>query len=250
MTIPVADRTASGVLDVTSHHFEFIPESEIDQTNPVTLCAHEVKEGGQYYILPTTSFGLYRYHIHDLVRVTGFYNQTPLVEFLSKGAHFANITGEKLSEYHVTKAMEDVLRDTDQSLTSYSLAPCWDDDIPYYGLFVERGDFMNSSQARELARALDQRLQESNVEYESKRSSQRLGSIRVEMLSVGAWHRWDCRRQAQTGGTPEQYKHPCLIPDTSFRDTMAVEEELPAADGMRSDTPPSNIPAGIQKGWL
>ena len=43
---------------------------------------------------PTTAYGLYRYHIHDLVQVTGFHNGTPLIEFLSKGSHFANITGE------------------------------------------------------------------------------------------------------------------------------------------------------------
>jgi hypothetical protein len=106
MTIPVADGTPSGVLDITSHYFEFIPEAEADSRQPVTLSAHEVEEGGTYFIVPTTAYGLYRYHISDLVRVTGFYNQTPLVEFLSKGAHFANITGEKLSEYHVTQAMD------------------------------------------------------------------------------------------------------------------------------------------------
>jgi hypothetical protein len=247
MTIPVDDATPSGVLDVTSHFFEFIPESEVDQKTPVTLAAHEVKEGEKYYILPTTAFGLYRYHIHDLVRVTGFYHQTPLVEFLSKGAHFANITGEKLSEYHVTQAMNEILRKEDLTLTSYSLVPCWDDERPYYGLFVERGDFMNSIQAMDLAQALDRRLQTANIEYASKRSSGRLGSIRVELLPDGAWHEWDRQRLARTGGSQEQYKHPCLISDTSFRDTMPVAEELGESDkdknfNLRRSELPASIP--------
>ena len=247
MTIPVHDNTPSGVLDVTSHFFEFIPESEVDQKNPVTLAAHEVKEGEKYYILPTTAFGLYRYHIHDLVRVTGFYHQTPLVEFLSKGAHFANITGEKLSEYHVTQAMDEILLKEDLTVTSYGLAPCWDDERPYYGLFVERGDFMNSIQAMDLAQALDRRLQIANIEYASKRSSGRLGSIRVELLPDGAWHEWDRQRLARTGGSQEQYKHPCLISDTSFRDTMPVAEELGESDreknfNLRRSELPASIP--------
>jgi hypothetical protein len=241
MTIPVSDATPSGVLDVTSHFFEFIPESEVDQKSPVTLAAHELKEGEKYYILPTTAFGLYRYHIHDLVRVTGFYNQTPLVEFLSKGSHFANITGEKLSEYHVTQAMEAVLREMDLSLTTYSLAPCWDDEMPYYGLFVEQGDFMNSNQAIRLAQALEQRLEHGNDEYASKRGSRRLGAIRLEMLPDGTWHDWDRRRLAKTGGTPEQYKHPCLIPDTSFRETMPVQEEI-----VTTVAESSSIPAHVR----
>jgi len=246
MTIPVADHTPSGVLDVTSHYFEFIPESEANRPAPVTLAAHEVKEGEKYYILPTTAFGLYRYHIHDLVRVTGFYNQTPLVEFLSKGAHFANITGEKLSEYHVTQSMEEVLPGLNLTLTSYSLAPCWDDATPYYGLFVERGDLMNGHQGQELAAALDRRLATHNVEYASKRDSQRLGAVRLNLLPDGTWQEWDRQRQTRSGGTPEQYKHPNLIPDISFRNTMPVQEELLGADGVKNLGQPSEIPAHVE----
>jgi hypothetical protein len=236
MTIPVADGTPSGVLDVTSHYFEFIPEGEADRPQPVTLAAHEVEEGRKYFILPTTAFGLYRYHIHDLVRVTGFYNRAPLVEFLSKGAHFANVTGEKLSEYHVTQAMADVLRSLDCSLSAYSLAPCWDDEVPYYGLFVERGDFADAGQALKLAEALDRRLGQGNIEYAAKRDSQRLGAVRVELLRAGVWQQWDRQRLACSGGTAEQYKHPCLIADANFRETMPVEQELavtPFAVGRR-----------------
>src|SRR5262249_30169694 len=111
MTIPWNDGTPSGILDVTSHFFEFIPEEEGDSKQPTVLGAHELQVGKTYYILLTTDYGLYRYNIYDVVRVTGFFNQTPMLEFLSKGSHFANITGEKLSEYHVTQAMVETLRD-------------------------------------------------------------------------------------------------------------------------------------------
>jgi GH3 auxin-responsive promoter len=228
MTIPFADATPSGVLDVTTHYFEFLPEAEAGKPNPITLAAHEVEEGRTYYILPTTAYGLYRYHISDLVRVTGFYNATPLVEFLSKGSHFSNLTGEKLSEYHVTHAMQRALRELDVTLNTYSVAPCWDDELPYYGLFVERGDLVTPGQGLELARVLDRRLQELNEEYASKRGSRRLGEMRLELLPPGTWQQWDRQRLQRTGGTAEQYKHPCLIGDPTFRATMPVEEELTA----------------------
>jgi hypothetical protein len=176
--------------------------------------------------LPTTSYGLYRYHIYDVVRVTGFHNNTPLIEFLSKGAHFANITGEKLSEYHVSDAMSHALKDMDLALSTYSLAPCWNDEVPYYGLFVERGDLAGREQGIRLTEALERRLAEVNVEYASKRESRRLGPVRLEMLSAGAWQEWDRKRLARTGGTLEQYKHPCLISDPSFRESVSVEEEV------------------------
>src|SRR5262249_26257468 len=137
MTIPLADGTASGVLDVTSHYFEFIPEEEEDSPAPTVLAAHELQEGRSYFILPTTAFRLSRYHIHDLMRVTGSHNRMPLIESLNKGSHIANLTGEKLSEHHVTRGMATVLREVALALTCYSLAPCWDENVPYYGLFVE-----------------------------------------------------------------------------------------------------------------
>ena len=51
MTIPLADGTPSGVLDVTTHYFEFIPEEEGDSPQPTVLAAHELQEGRTYYIL-------------------------------------------------------------------------------------------------------------------------------------------------------------------------------------------------------
>ncbi|MBI1914062.1 MAG: GH3 auxin-responsive promoter family protein [Planctomycetes bacterium] len=230
MTIPMTSGTPSGVLDVTSHFFEFIPEAEGDSPQPAVLRAHELAEGRNYYILLTTAYGLYRYHIHDVVRVTGFHNKTPLLEFLSKGSHFSNLTGEKLSEYHVTAAVQDVVRELNVPLGTYSVAPCWpnsgDDLTPYYGLFVECGDLPSPAEAARFARRLDQRLAELNVEYAAKRESQRLAPLRVQLLSAGTWQEWDRKRLEKTGGTLEQYKHPCLIGDVQFRTTMPVEQEV------------------------
>jgi hypothetical protein len=226
MTIPVRDGTPGGVLDTTSHYFEFIPEAEIDSPRPSVLAAHELEEGGKYFILLTTAFGLYRYNIYDLVRVTGFFNRTPIIEFLNKGAHFANMTGEKISEYQVTHAMSEALSEFDLSLTAYSLAPCWDDVQPYYGLFVERSDFTTTDHALRLAEQVDSGLRQQNIEYASKRHSQRLGPVRLELMAPGTWGEWDHRQMARRGGPETQYKHPALITDSHFRETICIEKEL------------------------
>ncbi|HSQ58080.1 MAG TPA: GH3 auxin-responsive promoter family protein, partial [Gemmata sp.] len=226
MTIPLEGGTASGVLDIWSHYFEFIPEAEIDSPNPTVLGAHELAEGKSYYLIPTTAYGLYRYHISDLVRVTGFFGRTPLVEFLGKGHRFANLTGEKISEYHVTKAMDAVAGRVHLPLTAYSLAPIWDDRQPYYGLFIEEADAADEPALRRFLAEFDKQLGEENIEYAAKREGGRLGPVRAELIPAGAWAAWDRARLAQTGGSPEQYKHPCLIGDMNFRETMQVVREV------------------------
>jgi len=52
----------------------------------------------------------------------------------------------------------------------------------------------------------------------AKRESLRLGPIRLQLLADGTWIHWDRQRLARTGGTLEQYKHPCLIADLKFRE--------------------------------
>jgi hypothetical protein len=221
-TISLEDGTPGGVLDVQSHFFEFIPEAEIDSPQPTVLLAHELEVGKNYYILPTTAYGLYRYNIYDVVRCTGYYHKTPMVEFLNKGANFANLTGEKLSEYHVVAAVRQALVEMDHMVSAYTVAPCWDDETPYYGLFVEGVDFRDEVQAQSLADAVDRQLRRINMEYDTKRESQRLAPLQAQLLPSGTWTKWDRDRLAKCGGTPEQYKRPALISDPKFRETMPV----------------------------
>ncbi len=226
MTLPLEDHTPGGVLDITSHVFDFIPEAEIEAQHPTVLNAHELQLGHTYYILPTTSAGLYRYHISDLVRVTGFFHRTPVVEFLGKGHRFASLTGEKLSEYHVTEAMAEVLQRIPHPISAYTLAPCWNDQQPYYGLFLEEGDLSSRRQTELFLRLFDRILCQRNIEYASKRDSGRLGPVRIAVLPEGTWQRWDRERLAHTGGSPEQYKRPCLMGDPRFQASMPVLHEV------------------------
>jgi hypothetical protein len=221
MTIPLEDDTPSGVLDITTHFFEFIPEAEIGSSRPTVLGVHEIEDGQNYFMVPTTAAGLYRYDLHDLVRVTGFYRKTPTLEFLSKGSHSASLTGEKLSEYQVTHAVASITHRLDIQLPVYTMAPVWDDSLPYYGFFVETNAW-TSDALTTFVKELDSALAAMNSEYAAKRKSRRLGPIRAEPLPPGTWSAWDRQRQRARGGPAEQYKHPCLIGDVNFRATMPV----------------------------
>jgi hypothetical protein len=231
-SIPLEDRVSTGVLDVTSHFFEFVPEAEMDSPAPIVLRSDELEEGNNYFILPTTTYGLYRYNIFDVVRVTGFHNRTPLIEFLNKGSYVSSLTGEKLSEYQVVRAFQSVQEQFNLGLTAYSAAPCCDRELPYYGLFLEQENLSSVAQTRALAEAMDGFLRLCNIEYDAKRASKRLGCLQVFLLPLGTWRAWDRERMKSRGCPPEQYKHPCLIPDLAFHQELAVQEVL---DPVRDD---------------
>src|SRR6185295_2269519 len=136
MTIPLADGTSAGVLDFYHHYFEFIPVDEHGKLNATVLEGHELEEGRDYYILLTTSGGLYRYDIHDVVRCVGFRGAAPLLEFLNKGKNFSSLTGEKLSEFQVIRAVEKSFSELGLPIDFFAVAPVMEEQ-PRYILLVE-----------------------------------------------------------------------------------------------------------------
>lgn len=228
MSIPIEDGTPAGILDIRHHYFEFIPEDQAGVEQPDTVEAADLLEGRNYFLLPTTAGGLYRYQIHDLVRCVGFHGKAPLIEFLNKGAHFSSLTGEKLSEFQVVSATNAAVSAAGLRLKSYLLLPTWGDP-PAYHLLIEQEDLPDLEAAARLEREVDAALGRVNLEYENKRSTLRLGPIRVRLLPSGSWLEFQKRRLAKSGGTAEQYKQPCLLSD------------LNAIDGFEFVTGPSQV---------
>jgi hypothetical protein len=230
MTIPIQDGTPAGILDIRHHYFEFIPEDQADRDEPETVEAGELIEGKRYFILPTTAGGLYRYQIHDLVRCAGFHGRAPVIEFLNKGAHFASLTGEKLSEFQVVAAVAAAQRTLGVRLASFLLLPSWGEP-PSYNLLVEEADVADPGAADRLAAEVEAELQRTNLEYENKRTTLRLGPIRVRRITSGSWADFQQRRLATNGGTVEQYKQPHLMADLAAIDAFRLCETVSASGG-------------------
>ncbi|MDG2131086.1 MAG: GH3 auxin-responsive promoter family protein [Fuerstiella sp.] len=223
MTIPFADNTPAGVLDIESHFFEFVPVDEVQSANPVVLDAHELERDAEYFILLTTSSGLYRYNIFDVVRCTGFFGATPKLEFRHKGQHLSSIAGEKISESQVVESVGVACREAKVSLSQFTLTPSWGQP-PGYKLYVNSAH-LRAAESRDrnrLACAVDAALCQQNCEYSEKRATKRLAMIECEVVAPETWSRFARNRLRMSGGSVEQYKHPCLLPDPRFEELFVT----------------------------
>jgi len=233
MTIPLADGTPAGILDFYNHYFEFIPVDEHDSAQPTVLEGHELEVGKDYYILLTTSGGLYRYDIHDVVRCVDFEGQAPIVEFLNKGKHFCSLTGEKLSEYQVVNAVKTSFAELNLSLPKFTLAPLMEDH-PRYVLLVEPQS--HHGRAGELAHRVQVNLEQLNEEYATKCSSGRLLPLQVLEVPRGTWIALRAQRIGDRGNL-EEYKHACLVNHLEFvarLRSIAPQPALPLAPALMS----------------
>ena len=218
MTIPIEDGTSTGVLDYVSHFYEFIPEAEIDRENPTVLEAHELEIDKNYFILLSTSGGLYRYNIHDVVQCVGYEGQVPLLNFLNKGVNFSSITGEKLSEFQVVSAAKWSFEELALPVESFTIAPIMKGDHPGYVLLVEPSDKGRNNE--EFARRVEHHLKTLNMEYSDKLESGRLRPLSVIEIPSGTWHSYRIMRTSERGNF-EEYKHPYLVGDLSFVEKLA-----------------------------
>ncbi len=226
MTIPFSDNAPAGVLDIESHYFEFIPEAEADSATPVTLLAHELQRDQNYYILLTTSSGLYRYNIRDVVRCTDYHGSTPLLEFRHKGAHVSNITGEKITESQVVESVREASTIQHAEVRQFTLTPAWANP-PRYHLYVCCDDATAQPEVLlRLAASADELLRQRNCEYDEKRGTGRLADLKCHRVPSQAWQQFTNSRLALTGGSPDQYKHPCLLPDAEFDNRFLKDSGL------------------------
>ncbi|WP_437226917.1 GH3 auxin-responsive promoter family protein [Planctomicrobium sp. SH661] len=238
MTIPLEDETSHGLLDIGTHFFEFIPEEQIHSPNPDILLAHELVEDEAYFIIMTTSSGLYRYDIRDVVQCTGFVGTTPLLRFLHKGSHISNLTGEKLTESQVVHAVTTVAQKLQLRLDHFTVTPEWGDP-PRYVLLVDESRLHNIDLIDHFADQVEAELLRGNSEYQEKRRSARLAPLGVLSVPRGDWHDFIRTRQTQLGGSAEQYKHPYLMPKLEF--LSQFQERYPTPFARRSGLPSQTI---------
>lgn len=99
VSVPI-ERAGGAVLSARSHVFEFVPEGASDP-----VLAHELDAGARYSVVVTTSGGLYRYRLGDLVECTGHFGGLPVLRFCGRADHVSDLVGEKLAEAFVAGAL-------------------------------------------------------------------------------------------------------------------------------------------------
>ena len=216
-SIPMGDEESGGALAVTSHFFEFMDEETLEKGGTQTRMAWELEDHKRYYILFTTSAGLSRYLLGDIVETCGFYGRVPRIRFVRKGGAAANVAGEKLEEVHANDAVGAALQETGLAATFFTLAPDWGGTVPGYALYVEPAPqcaALPRERFESLAAAVDAGLGRVSFDYGRLRGSSQLAPVKLRLIPVG---RYEEVRQARVadGSAEAQLKTAHLTADAN-----------------------------------
>lgn len=227
-SIPMSDEGASGVLAIRTNFYEFIPKDTAGaKEKPMLLCDH-LEEGKDYFLVVTTPGGLYRYNIDDIVRVTGYFNRTPVIEFLQKGLNAASLAGEKLYESQVNDALNRVLAAMKLSVEFFS-ACAQVHKMPHYAFLVEFSKEPGGGEKKTFLVSMERELRRENREYEYTRGAQLLGPPVLKVARRGEYIRYRAKK-IQEGAHDAQFKTPELTTDSGFVKNFEIEEELTLED--------------------
>ena len=171
------------------NYIEFIHESDLDNPNPRVYQAYEVEEGQRYCMLVTTCSGLYRYNTTDLVQITGFYNEFPMIEFIQKVNGTISMTGEKLHEQQFIEAVYATETKTAKKVFFFvGFADPHKSNYKFYYEFANQNTSV--AEAEEFTARLDLCLQEYNPEYREKRVSNRIKAPETALLGPESFERF------------------------------------------------------------
>jgi hypothetical protein len=178
---------------------------EFGGENPTVVPLWGVETGRNYAMVISTSSGLWRYIIGDMIRFT---EKNPY-KFIITGRtkSFINAFGEELIVDNAEKGLAEACRQTGAEVLEYTAAPVFmdADGKCRHQWVVEFSREPND--IAEFARILDESLQQINSDYEAKRykdiTLQRLELIKARL---GVFNDW-LKQKGKLGG---QHKVPRL----------------------------------------
>ena len=177
--------------------FEFIPLADADSNDPkITLLAEEIKMDEVYEIVVTTSRGLYRYRMGDLIKVLeeGTASQPPVIDVLGRKNLVCGVYGEKVTEYQLTAAITAVQGPEGPwnkcSIQDYLMTANIKSTPPTYQLWIELSPVVGSDIRATLAEGgsfIDKKLAEMNTLYAAHRVRNIIGPLSVLEVATGTF---------------------------------------------------------------
>ena len=223
-SIPMSDEGAGGVLAINTNFYEFVPKEDMSKKEKRFLLCDQLEKGKEYFLITTTPGGLYRYNIDDIIIVDGFFNKTPIIEFVQKGLNAVSITGEKLYESQVNEAINKAAEKHNLVIRFFSACPEISKPSRYIFL-VEFNEDPPRDKKVALLKSIEEELYNQNGEYEYVRKAELLGPPVLKVVRRGDFEKYRAKKIAG-GMRDSQFKAPELASDFDFPNNFNIEEEI------------------------
>ena len=175
-------------------YYEFIPRDQIHIENPTIITSNEIRVGEVYELIITTTSGLYRYRIGDLVQVVSI---DPIkIEVYGRTKSFINICGEELMVHNVESALILLKTKLSFEINEYTIAPNKIEEAYHHEWWIAFDQMPDDMD--EFVNELDKILRDINSDYDAKRYQDLLlKSLKVKVLQKDVFEKWVVAHRTQ-----------------------------------------------------
>ncbi|XP_075519117.1 jasmonoyl--L-amino acid synthetase JAR4-like [Primulina tabacum] len=196
--------------------FEFIPLNEdfsSVEPNPVGLT--EVKVGEEYEVIVTNFAGLYRYRLGDVVKVKGFHNSSPELQFVCRRNLLLTINIDKNTEKDLQLSVEaaaKLLAAENQEVIDFTSQIDTSTDPGHYVIFWEMNGDPKDEILQECCNCLDRSFVDAG--YMSSRKVNTIGALELRIMKRGTFHKI-MDHYVGLGSAVSQFKTPRCVGPTN-----------------------------------
>ncbi len=163
-SVPSGIDDFDSILAPSAAFVEFLPvEAGDDFSKCVTM--DKLEEGRIYELIITNLSGFFRYRMSDAVKVTGFYNKTPKVQFMYRVNRTINLAEEKTTEKALQIAVEKTAEEMNIPLADFTVYPNTDITPNRYDFLIEPRKEISKFDMDALRESIFRNLIEANPVY-------------------------------------------------------------------------------------
>ena len=210
MAVPLEFNSYEYVILPQNGFYEFRPIDQEGYDNLLTIKDLEI--GKEYEIILTNMSGFYRYRIEDVVKVTGYYNQSPKITFCYRLNQIANISGEKVSSMAFDEIVANMSEESGDLYIGYSIYADRSTSPGHYKLFIELAEDISDEKKATYNALFEEKLCKGNVSVEPLIKSGALGHPEVCFLKKGTYD--DYREVLRKRGANLNQVKPIKVIDT------------------------------------
>nr|XP_043618821.1 jasmonoyl--L-amino acid synthetase JAR4-like [Erigeron canadensis]XP_043618822.1 jasmonoyl--L-amino acid synthetase JAR4-like [Erigeron canadensis] len=189
------------------------PESALVLVEPRPVGLTDVEVGEEYEVVVTNFAGLYRYRLGDVVKVAGFHNSTPELQFVCRRNLMPTINIDKNTEKDLQLSVEaaaKLLAAEKLEVVDFTSQVDISSDPGHYVIFWEVSGEASEETLQECCNCLDSAFVDAG--YVSSRKVHAIGPLELKVLKKGAFQKI-LDHYVGLGCTLNQFKTPrCVGP--------------------------------------
>lgn len=194
------DTTSMKLVTDNGIYFEFVPfkpeyineDGSLSQDAP-SLSLAEVEPNVDYVLIISTVSGAWRYLIGDTIAFTDV--EKAEIKITGRTKFFLNVVGSQLSVNKMEVALREMEEKFDIKIPEFTLAAVKIDGEFYHHWYLGTETEIDTG---EIAKALDEALQNANNNYAVARSKA-LKGVMVSAVDSGIFHEWNAKNKKKGG---------------------------------------------------